>query len=128
MARETWDQVRTFALGFPKAIEEFPWGETVIKVDHPPGRRSDGYVRGPMFLWLGKRDAQQLAVSVKLAGSYDQAVTIGRARPMTYSGLGKWGWLTVPLEGADVRFLHDWIDESYRNVAPRFLIAELGAT
>lgn len=44
---------------------------------------------------------------------------------MTYSGLGQWGWLTIPLEGTDLSMLRDWIDESYRTVAPKKLITEL---
>lgn len=68
-----------------------------------------------------------LAVSVKLGASYDQAVAIGGATPMTYSGLGQWGWLTVPLAGTDLGLVRDWVDESFRLVAPKKVIAELDA-
>ena len=124
MSSQAWDQVRTFALGLPCAIEDFPWGELVVKVDHPSRRMANGLVYGPMFLWLGSREAAAPAVSVKLKASYDQAVTIGGATPMTASGLGQWGWLTVPLVGADLDFVRDWVEESYRNVAPKKLLAE----
>lgn len=66
-------------------------------------------------------------VSVKLGASYDEAVAIGAATPMTYSGLGQWDWLTIPLAGADIRFLRDWVEESYRIVAPKKILAELDA-
>jgi hypothetical protein len=124
VATRAWDRVRTFALGLPRAIEDFPWGERVVKIDYPV-RRRNGLVHGPMFLWLGNRDAPAPAVSVKLRASYDQAVALGGATPMTMSGLGQWGWLTVPLAGADLDFVRDWVDESYRNVAPKRLLAEL---
>jgi predicted DNA-binding protein (MmcQ/YjbR family) len=125
-----WDTVRDFALSLPCATEDFPWGETVVKiekrsVDPPPWRRH--LVHGPMFLWLGRRDAQEHALAVKLTDSYEQAVALARAVPTTHSGLGQWGWLTVALSAADVALLCDWVDESYRNTAPKALIAELDA-
>jgi predicted DNA-binding protein (MmcQ/YjbR family) len=123
MAARAWAQVRAFALGLPHAVEDLPWGELVVKIDYPRRRMGNGLVYGPMFLWLGNKDAT--AVSVKLKASYDQAVAVGGATPMTMSGLGQWGWLTVPLDGADLDLLCDWVDESYRNVAPRKLAAEL---
>ncbi|GAA5019537.1 MmcQ/YjbR family DNA-binding protein [Actinopolymorpha pittospori] len=126
MSAQAWDEVRKFALGLPCAIEDFPWGQAVIKVDHPPGPARDGLVRGPMFLWLGSRDAVAPAVSVKLTASYDQAVALSGAAPMTMSGLGQWGWLTIPLAGADLDLVRDWVEESYRNVAPKKFVAELG--
>ena len=125
MTMPAWDQVRTFALGLPCAVEDYPWGELVIKVDYPRRRMGNGLVYGPMFLWLGRPDAPSPAVSVKLGASYDQAVAVGGGTPMTMSGLGQWGWLTVPLPGADLDLVRDWVDESYHIVAPKKLVAEL---
>lgn len=127
MTTRPWDHVRAYALGFPLAIEDFPWGEAVVKIDSPPRRRASGLVWGPMFAWLGQRDAPVPAVSVKLRRSYDEAVAVGGATPMTYSGLGQWGWLTVPLADADLRLVRDWVEESYRIVAPKKILAELDA-
>ena len=124
MATRAWDHVRAFALDLPCAVEDFPWGEPVIKVDHPP-RRRNGLVYGPMFVWLSRPDVSAPAVSVKLEASYDQAVAVGAATPTTMSGLGQWGWLTVPLADADLDFVRDWVEESYRNVAPKKLVGEL---
>ncbi|HTE56529.1 MAG TPA: hypothetical protein VK698_37005 [Kofleriaceae bacterium] len=78
-----------------------------------------------MFLWLGRRDVELHAVHVKLAGCHDQAVEIAGAVPTAASGLGQWGWLTVPLGAVHVDLLCDWVEESYRNVAPRKLVAQL---
>ena len=59
---QAWDEVRRFALGLPAAEEDFPWGETVIKVRRkagiPPGRKEG--VHGAMFLWMGQRDLVML--------------------------------------------------------------------
>lgn len=122
MPETTWEQVRARALSYPHAIEDFPWDTPVIKIDHPPGRMINGNVFGPMFLWLGKPAA---TFAVKLTSSYDEAVAVGRGTPLAFSGLGQWGWLSIPLAGAKTALLDDWIDESYRNVAPKFLVAEL---
>jgi len=46
--------LRDFALGFPGAREEFPWGERVVKV----GKK--------VFVFLGMADGDELGLSVKL--------------------------------------------------------------
>ena len=124
-----WDTVRQFALGLPAAEEDFPWGETVIKVRRKPGvppwRKDNQGVHGPMFLWMGQRSVPAPAICVKLTRSYEEAVAVARATPTTLSGLGQWGWLTVRLAEVDVALACDWVDESYRNVAPRRFVVEL---
>ena len=127
-ALRSWDGVRAFALSLPAATEDFPWGESVIKVekqriDPPPWRRH--LVHGPMFLWLGRRDSDDHRVAVNLTDSYDHALSMGLASPTTHSGLGQWGWLTVSLRDVAVDLVCDWVDESYRNKAPKKLVAEL---
>ena len=110
-----WDGVRDFALSFPNAFEDLPWGVPVVKV-------ATGSKWPPLFLWLGARDAGTPAVYVKLTASYEQAVAVAGAFPTTMSGVGQWGRLTVPLPVGDVDLLFDWVDESYRNVAPKRLV------
>jgi hypothetical protein len=129
VSARTWDALRTFALGLPAAAEDFPWGETVIKVRRKPGvppwRRGNEGVHGPMFLWMGQRDAGPLSICVKLTSAYEEAISVARASPTTISGLGQWGWLTVPLAKLDLSLACDWVEESYRNVAPRRFVAAL---
>ena len=125
---EKWDAVRAFALGLPGAAEDFPWGETVIKVPRKPGVppwMKEGGIYGPMFLWMGRRDAHRPFVCVKLTRSYEEAMAVAHAERTTISGLGQWGWLTVRLAEVKVALVCDWVEESYRNVAPRRFIAEL---
>lgn len=122
----SWDEIRAFALRYPRGIEDRPWDTPVVKIDHPPGRMINGFVYGPMFLWLGRADATDPAVGVKLTYAYDEAVATAPATPMKYRGLGHWGWLTIPLASVDRDLLHDWIDESYRNVGPKALIKQIG--
>ena len=111
-----WDRVREFALSFPNAFEDFPWGVPVVKV-------ATGSKWPPLFLWLGARDTH--AVYLKLTKSYEQAVAMAGAFPTTMSGVGQWSRLTVPLPVNNIDLLFDWVDESYRNVAPKRLVALL---
>lgn len=119
-AGRQWDVIRAFALDLPAAVEDFPWGVPVVKVDN-------GSSWPPVFLWLGHRDADQPFVYVKLTDSYDEAVEVAGATPTTISGVGRYGRLTIPLPVDDLDLLRDWVAESYRNVAPRRLVAALDA-
>jgi predicted DNA-binding protein (MmcQ/YjbR family) len=106
--------LRKWALAYPGAHEDFPWGESVIKV------------KKKVFVFLG-REGDDLSVSVKLPISGAVALTLPFAEPTGY-GLGKGGWVTAsfgPREQPPLDMLHEWIDESYRAVAPKKLSAEL---
>ena len=106
------DKVRTFALSLPEATEDHPWGEDVAKV------------RGKIFVFLGQTASRRM--TVKLVESHAHALSVDGAEPTGY-GLGKSGWVTVPLSAPDVNVavLRDWVEESYRIVAPKRLVAEL---
>jgi predicted DNA-binding protein (MmcQ/YjbR family) len=123
-----WAAVRRFAAGLPNAAEDTPWGDVlVVKVEKrdgdPPAWRRH-LVHGPVFLWLGGPGAGEVAV--KLTASHEAARALAGAVPTTASGLGHWGWLTVPLAApVDVDLLCDWVEESYRNVAPKKLVRQL---
>ena len=104
-----------FALGLPETREDFPWNERVVKV------------RAKVFVFLGAADGGgEHAITVKLVESHDHALSIDGARPTGY-GLGKAGWVTVPVAGVPLATLRDWVEESYRIVAPKRLVAEFDA-
>ena len=112
----TAEALRTFALGFPEAREDFPWGERVAKVGEK------------VFVFLG-RDDEDLAVTVKLPSSGLLALSLPFASPTGY-GLGKSGWVTARFAAKDkppLDLLRKWIEESYRAVAPKNLVAALDA-
>ncbi|WP_086771181.1 MmcQ/YjbR family DNA-binding protein [Streptomyces bobili] len=119
-ALRKWEKVRRFALGLPGATEEFPWGETVAKVDKK------------VFVFLGVTDGSYpLGVTVKLKDetAHAHALASPGAEPAGY-GLGKAGWVSVPLagEGAPAaELLCDWVEESYRTIAPKRRTSELDA-
>ncbi|MER8222202.1 MmcQ/YjbR family DNA-binding protein [Streptomyces sp. NPDC094143] len=112
------EKVRAFALGLPGAVEEFPWGESVAKVNRK------------VFVFLGAGDGSHpLGVTVKLTDetAHAHALACPGAEPAGY-GLGKAGWVSIPLEarGAPAaELLCDWVEESYRAIAPKRLTAEL---
>jgi len=104
-----------FALSYPEAREDHPWGETVVKV------------KKKVFVFLGHPEGGGLGVSVKLPRSNLLALDLPFATPTGY-GLGKAGWVTAqfkPKEKPPVDLLKQWIDESYRAVAPKTLVARL---
>jgi len=107
-------QLLEFALSLPEAFEDHPWGESVVKV------------RGKIFVFLGADGSPRPRMTVKLDESHGHALSIDGAERTGY-GLGKSGWVTVPLraEGVDTQILGDWVEESYRIVAPKRLAAEL---
>lgn len=108
-------RLREFALGLPGAHEDFPWGDRVIKVNKK------------VFVFLGTDlEADSGGMSVKLTDSHDQALGLDGAEPTGY-GLGRAGWVSVPLRSKGVKadVLCDWIEESYRIIAPKRLVAEL---
>jgi predicted DNA-binding protein (MmcQ/YjbR family) len=106
------EKVREFALALPGAVEEHPWGEDVTKVN------------GKIFVAFGPPAARR--VTLKLEESHSHALSIEGAEPTRY-GWGASGWVTVPLraDGLSVAVLRDWVEESYRIVAPKRLVAQL---
>lgn len=106
--------IREYGLGFPEAVEDFPWGHTALKV------------RGKTFAWLGDEEGR-FGMTVKLPVSRDFAELFDFAAPAGY-GLGKSGWITArfaPAEEPDLDLMKRWLAESYRAVAPKKLGALL---
>ncbi len=108
----------SFALGFPGAYEDHPWNEVVAKVEKK------------VFVFFGQEDNPNgPGMTVKLPESKEQALSIPGISPSGY-GLGRSGWVSIPFGVAmlpPVPVLKDWIEESYRTVAPKRLAAEVDA-
>jgi predicted DNA-binding protein (MmcQ/YjbR family) len=107
--------LRAFALRYPETREEFPWGDRVVKV------------RKKVFVFMGTDEDGGFGLSVKLPETGAIALTLPFAEPTGY-GLGKSGWVTASFtrrEKVPVDMLEAWIDESYRAVAPKKLVAGL---
>ena len=103
------------ALAFPGAHEDFPWGEQVAKVEKK------------IFAFLGTEHSATPGMAVKLPDSHDVALSLPGVSPCGY-GLARSGWVRVEFDHPDcpgVDLLLDWLDESYRAVAPKRLVLEL---
>lgn len=107
--------LRAFALSYPGAWEDFPWGESAFKV----GKK--------VFVFM-HRPSADLHVTVKLPLSGLVALSLPFASPTGY-GLGRSSWVTAHFAGRKrppVDLLKRWIDESYRAIAPKKVVARLG--
>jgi predicted DNA-binding protein (MmcQ/YjbR family) len=115
---DLFDALRSFAFGLPGAYEDHPWGESVAKVD------------GKVFAFFGVADeaGRYRGVTVKLPDSAEPALTLPYAERTGYN-LGKSGWVTLrPAADAPLDLFLDWVEESYRAVAPRRRVKELDAS
>lgn len=105
--------LRKRALDYPETRADYPWGHSAFKV------KDKAFV----FLYA---DAQGCSLSVKLPESNPIALQLPFAEPTGY-GLGKSGWVSANFKAKDklpLSLLADWIDESFRAVAPKRLLAQ----
>ncbi|QJW97797.1 MmcQ/YjbR family DNA-binding protein [Frigoriglobus tundricola] len=108
--------LRARALKYPEASEDFPWGHRAIKV------------KAKLFVVLARTD-DALTVTLKLPESNSYALMQRYAEPTGY-GLGKSGWVSCRFRTGDeppLDLLEEWVEESYRAVAPKKLILALNA-
>jgi predicted DNA-binding protein (MmcQ/YjbR family) len=102
-----------YALDKPGAYEDHPWGESVAKV----GKK--------VFAFFGVAGSDNAGMWVKLPASQPLAVAQPGVKPATY-GLGKAGWVSILFAEAGLppETLREWIDESYRAIAPKRIQAK----
>lgn len=114
--RAAYEKIKETAMGYPGAEL------AVILGDHEVVR-----VKDKVFLWLGGEN-QGCYFGVRLPESQDAAMALPFVEPMGY-GMAKWGWVGAKFEkGQDVPLdmVLQWLEESYRKVAPKKLAAQLG--
>jgi predicted DNA-binding protein (MmcQ/YjbR family) len=107
-------KLRAAAMKYPETVEDFPWGERAFKV---AGKK--------VFLFLFERDDGGFNCSMKLPFRNDEALTLKGAERTGY-GLGRAGWVTFSFGAkakSPIAKLVDYLDESWRAVAPRKLSA-----
>ena len=108
--------LRKFALTFPDAHEDFPWGHLAVKI----GKKA--------FVFIAGEDGVT-SMSAKLPQSKKKVLTNSFAAPTEY-GLGKHGWVTFTFaRGVKIpaAMLHDAITESFRAIAPKRAVKQLDA-
>jgi predicted DNA-binding protein (MmcQ/YjbR family) len=107
--------LREAGMAYPEVTEDFPWGHRTLKV------------KGKAFIFMGINGEEGLFLSVKLPQSNGAALMLPFAQPTGY-GLGKSGWVSASFGAKDtppLEMLRQWLDESYRAVAPKKLVAQL---
>ena len=106
-----------YALRLPGAWLDHPWGEDVVKV----GKKV------AVFFGMPEGSPYPLGMTVKLTESQPLALSQDGVTPAGYN-LGKAGWVSVQFKpGMPTAMLREWINESYRAVAPKKLRLELVA-
>jgi len=105
--------LRARALEFPGVAE----GDSCVK------RSFKARTKG--FLYLGEKD-ESYNVMLKVGDSLDDVRRFCAERPDTRS-VGETNWVTLDFAGdeAPPPALNDWIEESFRLLAPKKLVAEL---
>ena len=112
--RQAYNALLKAGLTYPEATVDHPWGETALKV------------KGKIFLFL-RQDPDGLFLTIKLPQSNEFALEYKFTARAGY-GLGRAGWVTAEFEGktkVPMDLLLFWLNESYRAVAPKKLVAEL---
>jgi predicted DNA-binding protein (MmcQ/YjbR family) len=115
--RKAEKRLLKYALAFPEAYEDHPWGENVVKVNKK------------IFVFFGVPENDRLMVGTKLPDSVEFALTFPFTEPTGY-GMGRAGWVSAilgPDDEVPADMLEDWIDESYRTIAPKRLVKLLDA-
>ncbi len=109
------DELEQFALSLPEAWADNPWGDRVVKVAKK------------IFVFLSSAGSDDPGITVKLPESHDHAMSFEGSILPGY-GLGKAGWVTIHVAGVpkeEREVLFDFIEESYRTIAPKKLVKQL---
>lgn len=102
--------LRKAALAYPDTVEDFPWGHSAFKV---AGKKA--------FMFLSATEDGGFSFSLKLPFRNEEALKMKGAEPTGY-GMAKSGWVTFaygPKAKAPMGKLEDYLDESWRAVAPK---------
>lgn len=106
--------LRKAALAYPQTVEDFPWGHSAFKV---AGKKA--------FLFMGATEDGGFSCSMKLPFRNEEALKLKGAEPTGY-GMAKSGWVTFnfgPKAKPPLAKLADYLDESWRAIAPKKLSA-----
>jgi predicted DNA-binding protein (MmcQ/YjbR family) len=105
-------KLRSAALAYPGTFEDFPWDHHAFKA---PNKK--------VFLFLTGMEDGGFNCSLKLPYRNTDALKLKEAEPTGY-GMSRTGWVTFTFSGKakpPVALLIDYLDESWRAVAPKKL-------
>ena len=107
--------LRAAAMAYPGTTEDFPWGHAAYKAAK----------KAFLFMADDEGGGGGFSCSMKLPFRAAEALKEKFAEPTGY-GLGRSGWVTLSFKKSDKpseALLVDWLDESWRAVAPKKLSA-----
>ena len=110
-------KLRAAALRYPDTVEDFPWDHHAYKA---PNKKA--------FLFLTGLGDGGFTCSMKLPYRNYEALKLNGAEPTGY-GMGKYGWVSFTFAAKakpPLARLIDYLDESWRAVAPKKLSASFG--
>lgn len=116
--KQAFEHLRKCALRYPGVREDHPWGESAFKVNDK------------VFVFTNVTKAA-LHLTVKLPRSREFALEMHAFTKPTGYGLGKAGWITAEFGTKDkppLDILEAWIDESFRAIAPKKVVAVMETT
>ncbi len=108
---EAFSAVRSYALSLPETTEEFPWGESAVKV------------KGKTIVYLWKNE-DRLTFSLKLISSHYFALQHPFVNKMGQT-LKQGGWVQCRFKEGDdipIDLLREWVHQSYCAVAPKKIL------
>lgn len=117
MARNIPEQIREIAFTYPELTEGTSCSKVAFKV------------KGKSFVFVEQKDGEWNAM-MRLGDSIPEAELMAKESPDNVS-IGKHGWTTLRFKngkGPTKKILKRWIDESFRILAPRKVLAEMDAT
>jgi predicted DNA-binding protein (MmcQ/YjbR family) len=106
--------LRKAALAYPDTVEDFPWDHHAFKTANKK-----------TFLFMTGAADGGFNCTLKLPYRNEEALKLKGAEPTGY-GMSKSGWVTItftPKAKVPLAKLLDWLDESWRAVAPKKLSA-----
>jgi hypothetical protein len=112
----SWRMAKKLALALPGAEERDHFGSPSFRVN------------GKIFAQLSAQEQEPKRAVVKLAPA-DQAALI-LLDPATFASIPQWGrhgWTYAKLESIDATLFNDVLRKSWRQVAPKKLVAAFGA-
>ncbi len=109
------ERLRALALAFPETVEVETWG-------HPTFR-----VRTKIFVGCGIDDDGRATASMKAAPGEQRALLASGEPFFLPAYVGSKGWIGIDLDAVtDWQEVAELVEDSYRQIAPRSLGAQLG--
>lgn len=118
------EQIRAICLAFPETTEKTAWGHPTFRVRNKIFASHGYYESSP-----GDGAAGYVEVMTMKAAAGEQEVLLAEGHPFFYPKyVGSKGWIGVVLdEHTDLAEIAELVEDSYREIAPKRLSAQIDA-